>query len=195
MQSTCHSTAVDLPPRLASQPILLLACFVVILFPTAARRVHAELSSASADGFQLKIDGTTQVDPQAAYEAFLEIRKWWDPSHSYSLDANNLSIDLEQHALLEQLPDGGFVRHLELVYHAPGKMIRFTGGLGPLQEMGVQGALTVKFTAVDEGTQVQWLYNAHGYAPPGLDALAEIVDRVQTEQFERLIAYCDKQAN
>ena len=50
--------------------------------------------------------------------------------------------------MYEKLPDGGFVRHLQIVYYQPGKSLRLTGGLGPLQELGVHGSLVF---SVDRG--------------------------------------------
>jgi len=102
-------------------------------------------------------------------------------NHSYSLDAANLSIDLDRRCMLELLPDGGFVRHLEVVFYQPGKSIRMTGGLGPLQGMGVYGALTFVFQPspdVPEATQVTLTYNVSGADFMGLENIAAPVDTV-----------------
>jgi hypothetical protein len=39
-----------------------------------------------------------------------------------------------------------------VVFVDPGHVLRMTGGLGPLQGMGIYGALDFSFTANEEGT-------------------------------------------
>jgi hypothetical protein len=98
-------------------------------------------------------------------------------------------------AFLETGPGGAWVKHLELVYADPGKEIRLLGGLGPLQAMGLDGALTVRFKPIaDGGTTVIMLYNVSGFAHTGLETLAPIVDGVQTEQMRRHAAFADSLA-
>ncbi len=101
-------------------------------------------------------------------------------------------MDFQQHCLLEKLPDGGFVRHLEMVYHHPGKTLRLCGGLGPLQEMGLAGALTINLREKDGQTEITLTYNVTGSAAQQLDQIAPAVDSVLAQQLERLKKYCDK---
>ncbi len=164
--------------------LLLLACC-----PTGAL---AEVVAASAGGFSLRIETPTRSTPTQAYDAFLAIERWWDPEHSYTGQAENLSLDVSPGgAFLERLDDGGFVVHLSLVYAKPGRELRFLGGLGPLQGMGLGGTMTILFEATDDGSQAVMLYNVSGFAAGGLEGLAPIVDRVQTGQMARFAAYAD----
>ena len=153
----------------------------------------AEVLAASAQGFSLTIRTHTQAAPSMAYDAFVDIGRWWHPDHSYSGDAGNLSLQMQPGgAFLETLPGGGFVKHMELVYADPGKEIRLLGGLGPLQAMGLNGALSVRFEPGEQGgTTVTMTYKVSGFAQGGLEGLAPIVDRVQREQMERHASYAD----
>lgn len=72
--------------------------------------------------------------------------------------------------------DGGFIV----------EEIRFSGALGPLQQMGASGGLIWKLSAANGGTQVEWTYAVSGFRPGGLGALAPAVDGVLAVQLQRL---------
>ena len=176
---------------------MLIRLLSVILFACMwANSASADVLAASREGFSLRVVTTTRASPTQAYEAFVRIGEWWHPDHSYFGKAENMSLDMRPGgAFLETGPGGAWVKHLELVYANPGKEIRLLGGLGPLQAMGLDGALTVKFTPIaDGGTTMTMLYNVSGFANTGLENLAPIVDRVQTEQMQRHAAFADSLA-
>jgi hypothetical protein len=153
----------------------------------------AEVVSSEPGGFRLSIKKSTALPAKEVYHAIVnDYSTWWDVSHSYSGEAGNLSIDLDRGCIYEKLPGGGFVRHLELVYHNPGTALRVTGGLGPLQELGVQGALTFQLVESEGRTEIQVTYNVVGTTGLNLDQLAPIVDRVLEEQANRLQVHCEK---
>jgi len=78
---------------------------------------------------------------------------------------------------------------MDVVYAAPGKALRLVGGLGPLQEMGVSGALTFTLKAESAGvTRVTVSYAVSGFAPQGFADLAPAVDAVLGEQLARYVA-------
>jgi uncharacterized protein YndB with AHSA1/START domain len=156
------------------------------------RDAAAEVTSSDAGGFQVRIERKVLADPDRVYAALLDIGYWWSPAHTYSGDARNLSIDLDRGWFVERLPAGGYVRHLDVVYYQPGNSLRMTGGLGPLQSMGVHGALTVTVTPRPDHTIVALEYSVSGHAPGGLAALAQPVDAVLAEQVERWGVYCEK---
>jgi len=152
----------------------------------------ADVLSASREGFSLRVETLSQASPEVSYKAFTAIERWWDPAHSYGGVADMLSLDVSPGgAFLEKLPDGGFVKHLEVVYAQPGKEIRLLGGLGPLQPMGLTGALTVQFEAYGRGSKTIMFYNVSGFAATGLENLAPIVDAVQSAQMQRHATYAD----
>ena len=169
----------------------------VILFACLwASSASADVLASSRQGFSLRVVTTTRASPAQAYEAFVRIGEWWHPDHTYFGSADNMSLDMRPGgALLETSATGAWVKHLELDYANPGKEIRLLGGLGPLQAMGLDGALTVQFKPIaGGGTTVTMLYNVSGFAHTGLENLAPIVDRVQTEQMQRHAAFADSLA-
>ncbi|MDA7979890.1 MAG: hypothetical protein MPJ50_14070, partial [Pirellulales bacterium] len=146
----------------------------------------AKVQQSAPDGFRLRIEQTTKVNADAAYSALAnDIAKWWNPDHTYTGVAENLSLDLDQHCLREKLAGGGFVRHMEIVFLQPGKTVRMTGGLGPLQEMGVHGALQFSFEPSEGETRIILTYNVSGASFHELDRISPAVDAVLTEQLNR----------
>ena len=78
---------------------------------------------------------------------------------------------------------------MQVVYAEPGLRLVMTGGLGPLQALGVSGAMVFELRPTQDGSVLDYRYSVSGYAPDGLNALAEPVDRVQLGQLHRLQAY------
>ena len=76
-----------------------------------------------------------------------------------------------------------------MVYFDPGKLIRFQGGLGPLQDMGLNGAMTWSVEPHGEtGAHIEWRYVVHGYRDQGFEDLAPVVDQVLGQQLASLAA-------
>jgi hypothetical protein len=153
----------------------------------------AEVKSVNASGFALEYSGHAAATAQEVYMAMTEIGRWWDPDHSWEGQAENLYMDLRiGGCFCEKLSNGGGVEHLRLVYFAPGKEIRLTGGLGPLQGMGMGGAMVWTIEEEETGSRVGWTYTVHGHGTSEtMGRLAPIVDSVQQEAFERLLRYID----
>jgi len=80
----------------------------------------------------------------------------------------------------------------EVVYVEPGKTLRLRGGLGPLQEMAVAGAMTFRFEQSGAITQITLTCTVGGYRPHGLAMVAEAVDGVLRDQLERLADFTKK---
>jgi len=68
-----------------------------------------------------------------------------------------------------------------------------TGGLGPLQGLGMYGALDWVFVSNDQGTEVTMTYRVNGINPDGFDQLAPVVDQVQGLQLGGLKTLLDAQ--
>lgn len=148
----------------------------------------AEVRNASEYGFVIEHTLEAEAQPARLYEALVgEVSQWWDPSHTYSGNAENLYIKaVPGGCFCENLEGGGFVRHLEVVYTQPSKEIRFAGGLGPLQELGISGTMTFRIDEVAQGSRLTLIYRVSGYLENGLQALAAPVDQVLGKQIERL---------
>ena len=127
--------------------------------------------------------------PRQTYRALTrEIRRWWDAEHSYTGKAENFSLDARAGGCFcEKLENGGSVEHMHVVFASPGKMLRMTGGLGPLQQLPVQGVMIFSLSPADSGhTMLHYSYAVSGYTEQGLSDLAGPVDRVQLGQLMRL---------
>ena len=163
----------------------------LLLTPTTA---WADVTESSKTGFRLASAVDVELDSIEAYEVFVEdFSKWYDVGHSYTGKAENLTLDFEKSCMFEKLPDGGFVRHMEIVFHQPGKMLRLTGGLGPLQEMGVAGALTFAFEQESGArkTKVRMTYVVSGADFLALEQLAAPVNAVLADQLRRFRQHCE----
>ena len=164
----------------------LIASMVLVLL--AAGRARAAVVDSTQAGFLVRSEVVVHAAPDSVYRALTgRIGSWWDSEHTFSGDARNLSLDASPGGCFcETLPQGGGVRHLTVVFASPGRLLRLTGALGPLQGFGVAGSMTWTLTPVPEGTRLRLDYGIGGHLPGGLAALAPAVDEVLGAQFSRL---------
>ena len=153
----------------------------------------AEVVDAAESGFTVRTQLEVAAPPAQVYTALTdEIARWWHPDHTYSGDSANLYLEARAGGIFgERLPDGGTVKHLEVLYADPGRLLRLGGGLGPLQAVAVTGALTVQLEATTGGTRLTMTYAVGGYAPQGLQNIAGPVDGVLVQQMARLKAHVE----
>ncbi|MEA3003153.1 MAG: hypothetical protein QOH81_1941 [Sphingomonadales bacterium] len=153
----------------------------------------AAVKGAAANGFEVESKAVVAASPAAAYALLGRPADWWDPEHTYSQDARNLSLALRAGGCFcERLAGGGSVEHMRVVYAQPGAALRLQGGLGPLQGEGVAGSLTFTLKRVPQGTEVTMNYIVGGYLRAGGERLAPIVDQVLGSQFERFRRVADR---
>lgn len=168
-------------------PALLLAVAFGAL-PVAPAR--ADVVAASSTGFVLEQTAETTADPADVYALLGHPSRWWSAAHSYSGNADNLSLALAPGGCFcEKLPGGG-VEHGRVLMAWPGRMLRLSAALGPLQAMPVQGVLTfeLKRAAAEKTiTRILLRYAVSGPLPADGTALAAAVDGVLAEQFASLI--------
>lgn len=156
-----------------------------------AGAARAEVADVSATGFQLVHKTTIKAPKAQVYLALLNVGKWWNPAHSYSSNAANLSIDPRPGGCwCEALPGGG-VEHMRVVFVQVGERLRFSGGLGPLQTSGVSGAMEWSLSETDGITTVTWTYSVGGYFKGGFAKLAPGVDAVIGEVQGRFKSYVE----
>jgi uncharacterized protein YndB with AHSA1/START domain len=153
----------------------------------------ASVADASANGFTVKVTVTVQAAPDAVYRALVQhVGDWWDPAHTFSRDAHNLSIDPKpMGCFCEKLPNQGGVRHMEVIHIIPGKTLVMSGAIGPLQSLAASGTMTVGLEPANGGTKLEVIYALSGYLPAGLNTFAAPVDMVITQQFTRLKNYVE----
>ena len=83
------------------------------------------------------------------------------------------------------------MRHMEVVFLAPGKTLGMTGALGPLQSIGAAGNMKIELSAASGGTKLDLSYAVSGYTTKGMNTWAAPVDGVLTQQFGRLKAFAE----
>jgi len=161
---------------------------VLLLAPSL---VQAEVVDSSSAGFSVRTTLTIAAAPDDVYRKFIRnVGDWWSPDHTFSGDSHNLSIEEKAAGCFcEKLPNGGSVRHMEIVNLAPGKSVTLSGALGPLQSLAATGTMTVQFAPYEGGTNLVVFYAVAGYLPAGMSTLAAPVDGVLAEQFTRLKNY------
>jgi uncharacterized protein YndB with AHSA1/START domain len=154
----------------------------------AAGPLSAELTRSGEQAFTVEHGITTTAAPYVAWRTLTaHIDQWWNPAHSWSGEAARLYMETERGGCFcERLPDGGFVEHLRIVYLAPGREIRFEGGLGPLQTMPVEGRMTWTIEPAGSGSAIRFTYQVFGNPEGGLAGIAPAVDGVIGEQLQRL---------
>jgi len=140
------------------------------------------------NGFLVKFEVNVNAPAAKVYDALVgQVGSWWNPEHTYSHDAKNLSIDARPGGCFcEKLPNGGGIEHLRVVYVASPQVIRFSGALGPLQASGVAGSMTWKLTGGPDNTRLDLSYSVGGFIPGGFEKIAPAVEAMLREQLDRL---------
>lgn len=148
----------------------------------------AEVVHADGAGFSIRLEVPIMAPPASVYETLTaQVGEWWHPAHTFSGDSANLSLEARARGCFcETLAEGGSVRHLEVVFAAPGKLLRLEGGLGPLQGLAATGSMSWQLQASEVGTRVELTYHVVGYLPDGMDPWAKPVESVLAEQLTRL---------
>lgn len=149
---------------------------------------NAEVLQAQANGFSIRLEAPIMAPPESVYSVLTErVGEWWHPAHTFSGDAANLSLDARAlGCFCERLADGGSVRHLQVVFAAPGRMLRLQGGLGPLQGLAATGSMSWNLHAAEVGTRLELTYHVVGFLEDGMDPWAKPVESVLAEQVMRL---------
>lgn len=160
--------------------------------------VHAEVTRLTDAGFVSRNEVTVPTAPGEAWLEMVAVNRWWSGDHTYSGDAANLYLDPQATGCFcEKLPvpkDAlpgqrmGSVEHAHVIYADPvRRVLRMTGGLGPLQGEAVHATLTITFKPVEGGgTTIIWNYVVGGYMRMKMADIAPIVDKVLGEQVQRL---------
>ncbi|MBL8329231.1 MAG: SRPBCC family protein [Rubrivivax sp.] len=152
----------------------------------------AETSQVSPTGFISSFREELRVSPAQAWKAIVQLPVWWNDAHTWSGKASNMSLDLQAGGCwCERWGEGRSVMHGQVVQVQPGLLVRMNASLGPLQELGAQGVLTIVTSAQEGKTFLRLTYRVAGGPETNLDKLAPAVDRVLSEQFKRLKALAE----
>jgi uncharacterized protein YndB with AHSA1/START domain len=154
-------------------------CFALAM-PVAA---HGALVRAAADGFLVEHRFHITAPPATAWQTLLHPERWWPGDHTWSGNAANLSLAPEAGGCFCERWANGSAEHGRVVQVKRDQLLRFSGALGPLQEMAVTGILTVVLTPVGSDTDAIVTYRVSGDASHGLESIAPVVDKVIGLQF------------
>ena len=150
---------------------------------------QAAVKDQAASGFTLENSEWVPVAPDVAWRGLAEVGRWWPKDHTWWGDASRLSLETRAGGCFCEIDGARQAQHMTVVFAEPGKLLRLTGGLGPLQGMGLSGAMEWRLSEENGGTRITLWYRAGGYAPDDLRTLAPIVDRVQGQQLAGLAEY------
>jgi uncharacterized protein YndB with AHSA1/START domain len=164
----------------------------ILIALTLAVPASAKVVADNPSGFAIEHETVIAASPQRVYAAIGQPARWWSSAHSWSGKAANLTLDLRPGGCFcERLPGGGGVEHARVVMAWPGKLVRMTGALGPLQSEALAATLTWELKPAAGGTQVKLTYVVAGFARAARAALPGAVDGVLGEQLGRLKAFAE----
>ena len=143
---------------------------------------QAEILDSAANGFTLSNAIAVAVDPDETYQALVgRVDQWWPKDHSWW--GGTFTIDPVAGGCFCERKGAQQAQHLRVTLVDPGKLVRMTGGLGPLQGMGLDGVLEFRLEALETGgTTVTMYYRVGGYTTDDLSQFAPVVDQVQALQ-------------
>jgi len=159
----------------------------LVLFGAALACGFADAAEVTSSGFVIRHERIIEASPSRVYDSMTrQVGAWWDSRHTYSGDSNNLSIDARPGGCFcERLSSGG-VEHMRVLYLKTDEMMRWGGGLGPLQGTGVSGSMTWRVSRAGDGSKLELTYVVGGFMPGGFESIAPAVERVLGEQADRL---------
>jgi hypothetical protein len=170
------------------KPMLAALAFAAALVTSTA---HARVVDAKPNGFTIENVVTVPVSPREAWKALVkDVDEWWPKKHSWW--GGKFEIDPIAGGCFCELAGDREAMHLIVSFVDPHQTLRMLGGLGPLQGLGLSGALEWRFKAVEGGTQITLAYVAGGYTTADLVKFAPIVDKVQGIQLGSLEAFITK---
>ena len=149
---------------------------------------RAEITQSGPSGFTSDFGEPVDASPEVVWKAVIALPTWWSGAHTYSGKASNLQLDARAGGCWCETWNGGSVQHARVVLVLPGRVLRLHGGLGPLQDLPVEGVLNIAVGVRDGRTRLRMLYRVAGAADLGLEKLAAPVDGVMGTQFRRLKA-------
>jgi hypothetical protein len=153
---------------------------------------RADVTAAAPDGFAIVRTVDIAVDADAAWRALGRIGSWWDDEHTYSGDGHNMSLELRAGGCFCERWSGGEIEHGRVVLAWPAqRTLRLDTALGPLQELGVSGALTFAVTAHETRSRVSLTYHVGGSSVSNLEPVAPLVESVLALQLERLKRFAE----
>lgn len=148
----------------------------------------AEIVSRSENAFTLRFSVGLEASREDVIDAVRNVPSWWDPAHSYTGDATNLSLAFQPGGCwCERLADGSDFRHGELVSIGLDR-VRFNAPLGPLNGTATRADLTFTAGPENRGTLAAMEFVVEG---PGVGAFADGVHGVMQQAWTRYVRFIE----
>ena len=144
---------------------------------------------ASASTFEVVHAIDVAAPVETAWQALARPGKWWPKAHTWTGDASKLSLELTAGGCFCERWGDGSAAHGRVLMVRKHELVRLDAPLGPLQEMGLDGLLTVTLEAAGERTKAIVTFRVRGDASQELDKLAPVVDKVVGEQWGNWSSY------
>ena len=170
-----------------SSPVIAIFAVLVCL------NLQAKVVHVAQHGFIIENTISTQQAPEKIWLALInDVDSWWPKDHSWWGDKGTFSIQAKAGGCFCELAADKSAEHMRISFVEPHKLLRMTGGLGPLQGMGVFGSLDWLLTTEDDTTVVTLTYSVTGINSNGFEQLAPIVARVQGIQLNALKQFVEQ---
>ena len=175
----------------ALNPVVAFAVLLMATIPVA----HGEVVAVGDQHFHIRIVMQVPAEPQAAYDQFVAIGDWWDPSHTWFGGEAELSIDPVAGGCFCERDETRSAKHMMVGLANPGQEIRLIGGLGPLSTFALNGTMIVRFQENDGNNFISLEYRVTGMVDGSIANLAAVVDQVLSGQMQRLGNKLDETAS
>lgn len=170
---------------------LVAALIVTALTATAAR---ASVVETGANGFAIAVTAHVAAAPDAVFATLIHPETWWNPAHTFSGSAANLTMDARAGGCFCEIWKQGSVRHATVAYAQPDKVLRLRGPFGPFQGQGVASALTFTLKPEGEGTALKLEDIVGGYIKGGFTGWPQAADGMLTDLVAHLKARAEANA-
>lgn len=122
---------------------------LMVCFSLLATNVHAEVLLIAKTGFITENKTQVSTDREAMWNAFVQVGQWWPGDHSWWGDAKGLTIDPVAGGCFCEKSGNKSAEHMRITHVDAPSLMRMTGGLGPLQGLGMYVAVDWVFEAND----------------------------------------------
>lgn len=165
---------------------------LLVTLTGGAGLAHSDVVKKSDSEFFIRLEMLLDHNSQAVYRGLAELPAWWNPSHSHSGEAANLSFELQAGSCFCERWGQSSVEHMRVLYAVEGREVRLEGGLGPLQAMPVSGLMRWRLVPQGEKTVLTWEYSVWGNASNQLQRLADPVNDVLAQQMQGMADYLSR---
>ena len=151
-----------------------------------AVQAHAAVTDVAATGFEIEHTIHITAAAGAVYDSLIQPARWWSSEHSYSGNAANFSLEAKAGGCWCEKLESGSVAHMTVALAMPGKLLVLHGGLGPLIDQAMDGAMKWSLKPAGAETDLTVTYRISGYMKGGFGTMPKAVDGVLGEQIARL---------